>query len=145
MGPGLLGYIALSMTLPCYAQKVSEVTKVRMEADPGREMVGVPCQINGARHRYTCVIDSGATNTVISDRIVKAEGLIIEISTGSGVVRVHQREVSLMIADELELKSKAYVQSRMPQGIDILLGEDVLRQFKFVILDYENQQVEFRK
>ena len=142
---GLLICIALLTTVRCQGQKVSEVTTVRMDTDAAHKMVRVPCQINGGRYRYTCLIDSGATNTIISDRIVRADRKITEISTGGGVVRVGQREVVLTIADKLELKSKASIQSMMPEGIDILLGEDILRQFKFVIFDYENQQVEFQK
>jgi len=140
---GLLGLALLaSQTSP--AQQMSKVTAVRMEEDPYHQMVGVTCRVNGSRRRYVCVIDSGATNTIVSDRVVKAEGPLIEMTTGNGVVRVHQREVSLTIADGLELKAKALVQSMMLQGVDILVGQDVLRQFRFVIFDYEARQVEFQ-
>src|ERR1700722_14516376 len=126
-----------------WAQKMSRVTPVRME-DSDHRMVAVSCQVNGGSRRYVCVIDSGATNTIVSDRVLKADGPLIEMTTGNGVVRVHQRDVSLTLADGLELKSKAFVQSMMPQGVDILVGQDVLRQFRFVILDYETRQVEFQ-
>jgi hypothetical protein len=126
------------------AQQMSKVMAVRMEDDPGHQMIGVTCRVNGSRRRYVCVIDSGATNTIVSDRVLKAEGPLIEMTTGNGVVRVHQREVSLTIADGLELKAKALVQSMMLQGVDILVGQDVLRQFRFVIFDYEARQVEFQ-
>lgn len=116
-----------------------------MVTEPRREMVGVPCQINGKQRQYTCLIDSGATYTVVSDRVVRAEGPTIEMTTGNGSVRVHQREVLLTIANGLALKSKALVQSRMLEGVDILLGQDVLRQFKYVMFDYENQKVEFQR
>jgi hypothetical protein len=140
---GLVGLALLaSQTSP--AQQMSKVTAVRMEDDPYHQMVGVTCRVNGSRRRYVCVIDSGATNTIVSDRVVKAEGPLIEMTTGNGVVRVHQREVSLTIADGLELKAKALVQSMMLQGVDILVGQDVLRQFRFVIFDYEARQVEFQ-
>jgi hypothetical protein len=139
----LVGLVLLaSQTSP--AQQISKVTAVRMEDDPYHQMVGVTCRVNGSRRRYVCVIDSGATNTIVSDRVLKAEGPLIEMTTGNGVVRVHQREVSLTIADGLELKAKALVQSMMLQGVDILVGQDVLRQFRFVIFDYEARQVEFQ-
>jgi hypothetical protein len=139
----LVGLVLLgSQTSP--AQQMSKVTAVRMEDDPYHQMVGVTCRVNGSRRRYVCVIDSGATNTIVSDRVLKADGPLIEMTTGNGVVRVHQREVSLTIADGLELKAKALVQSMMLQGVDILVGQDVLRQFRFVIFDYEARQVEFQ-
>jgi hypothetical protein len=141
----LLACLALLAAQASWAQKTSVVATIRMATEPGHEMVGVPCQINGAKHRYICVIDSGATYTVVSDRVVRGEGPIIEMTTGNGVVRVHQREVSLTIAEGLELRSKVLVQTKMLEGVDILLGQDVLRQFKYVIFDYENRSVEFQR
>jgi hypothetical protein len=142
---GIIASMVLVLAPPSRAQKIDTVTTVRMEDDPDHKMVGVACQINAGRRRYICVIDSGATNTIISDRVMKAEGPLIEMTTGNGVVRVHQRDVLLTIADGLELKSKAFVQSMMLQGVDILVGQDVLRQFRFVIFDYQTRQVEFQK
>lgn len=137
--------MALLCTLASQAQTISVVTTIRMMFEVGHEMVGIPCQINGTQRRYICVIDSGATYTVVSDRVVRPDGPMIEMTTGNGVVRVHQREVSLTIADGLELKSKALVQSKMLQGVDILVGQDVLRQFKYVTFDFENKKVEFQR
>jgi len=123
--------------------KVNEVAAVRME-DFKQKMVAVSCQINGAGRRYLCVIDSGATYTVISDRVLRAEGTLVELVTANGLIRVYQREVLLTMANGLELKSEALVQPNMtPQDVDILVGQDVLRQFRFVVFDYEKQQVEF--
>ena len=137
--------VVLLCPLLSWGQTVSVVTTIRMMMEPGHEMVGIPCQINGTQRHYICVIDSGATYTVISDRVVKPYGPVIDLTTGNGVVRAHQREVSLTIADGLELKSKALVQSKMLQGVDILLGQDVLRQFRYVTFDYENRKVEFQR
>jgi hypothetical protein len=142
-------FLMLALNGPLWgrrAPKVSTVTAVRMEDDPRHKMVEVSCQLNGAGHRYLCVIDSGATFTVISDRVLKGEGPLVDLTTANGVVRVRQREVSLRIADGLELKSKAFVQENLRvQGVDILVGQDVLRQFRFVVFDYEKQQVEFHR
>jgi len=129
--------------------KINAVTAVRME-DPQHSMVAVKCQINAqtnrAGHWYTCVIDSGATYTVISDKVLKAEGPLVDLTTANGVIRVHQREVWLTITEGLELKSMAFVQSEMAlQDVDILVGQDVLRQFRSVIFDYEKQKVEFHR
>lgn len=141
----LLLCTALTMPAASWCQGTSVVASAKMAVDPRHDMVGIPCQINGTKHWYVCLIDSGATYTVVSDRVVKAEGPVIEMTTGRGPVRVHQREVSLTIAEGLELKSKALVQSRMVEGVDILVGQDVLRQFKYVTFDYENQKVEFQR
>lgn len=145
--------IAKGLLLCCVAlipqvsrsQNTSVVTTAKMVIELEHGMVGIPCQIDSTKRSYTCVIDSGATYTVVSDRVVKAEGPVIEMTTGNGAVRVHQREVSLTIANGLEVKSKALVQSRMVEGVDILVGQDVLRQFKYVTFDYENRKVEFQR
>jgi hypothetical protein len=145
---GPLIFAGLIFNAPLWARwrhKTNDVTAVRMEF-PKHNMVAMSCQINGAGHRYLCVIDSGATYTVISDRVVEAEGPSADLTTLTGVKHVHEREVSLTIAGGLKLKSKAYVESDMiPQDVDILLGQDVLRQFRSVVFDYEKQQVEFHR
>lgn len=142
---GVAACLALLTAPATTAQTMNKVTAVRMEDDPDHKMVGVSCRINAGRRRYICVIDSGATNTIISDRVLKADGPLVEMITGNGVVRVHQREVSLTIADGLNLKSKAFVQPMMLQGVDILVGQDVLRQFRSVVFNYETRQVEFQQ
>lgn len=142
---GLLLSAVLSNPQASRCQATSVVTTAPMSMESNHEMVAIPCHINGIKRRYTCVIDSGATYTIVSDRLLKAEGPTTNLTTGNGVIHVRQREVSLTIADGLELKSNALVQSGMVQGIDILVGQDVLRQFKFVMFDYLNHKVEFQR
>jgi hypothetical protein len=139
--------VVLVFSAPLWARRrhrTDEPTAVRMEY-PNHSMVAVRCQLNGSERRYLCVIDSGATHTVISDRVLKAEGPLVDMTTANGVIHVHQRDVSLTIADGLEVKSKALVEPHMTEDIDILLGQDVLRQFRSVVFDYDNRQVEFHR
>jgi gag-polyprotein putative aspartyl protease len=140
-----MGFIMLLAAQAIRAQKTSVITAVPMETDPEHKMVQVPCKVSGADRRYVCIVDSGATNTIISDRVLKGGRSTSNVTTGNGVVRVHQREVLLTIGDGVEFRLNVYVQPAMVRGVDILIGQDVLRQFKFVILDYENRQVEFQK
>jgi len=122
------------------------VTAVRMQSDAKHSMIAVSCQINGVGRDHACVIDSGATHTIISDKVLKPKGPLIEVTTTYGVIQVHQQDVSLRLANGLELKSRALVQPRMsPDDIEILIGQDVLRQFRTVILNYEKQTVEFHQ
>lgn len=146
VGPPIIAVLIFHLSLSARQRhKTNETTQVRMEY-PEHNMVAVSCQINGAGRWHVCVIDSGATHTVISDRVLKAEGPLVDMATANGVIRVHQREVSLTIADDLEVKSEALVEpNMMPTDVDILLGQDVLRQFRSVVFDYDKQQVEFRR
>lgn len=118
-----------------------------MERDLNHWMIGVRCQIkDDSGKRHLCVIDSGASHTIISDKVVKAEGPLIDITTGNGVVQGHARHVGFTIDGRLQLDSLALIQSNMtPPDIEILLGEDVLRQFRSVTFDYEKQEVDFHR
>jgi hypothetical protein len=144
---GALIIATLIFSAPLWARRAHKMdvpTAVRMEY-PNHNMVAVRCQLNGSERHYVCVIDSGASRTVISDRVLSAEGPLVDMATANGVVHVHQREVLLTIADGLVLKSKALVEPNMTEQIDILLGQDVLRQFRSVVFDYDNQRVEFHR
>jgi hypothetical protein len=144
---GLIVIGSLSFVPPAIAQvpNMRTITTAKMETDPAHNLVGVSCQIKGSRRRYLCVIDSGATNTVVSDQVIKAEGVMTYMDTTNGIVRVPKREVSLIIGDGPELKAQAFVPSKMPEGIQILIGQDVLRQFCSVLFDYNTGEIEFRR
>lgn len=143
--PAILSSFILSTSVSAKRPHTADgVIAVKMQGDARHLMISLRCRINGEKVERACVIDSGATHTIISDRLVKAEGPLIDVTTANGVIQVHEREVSLRLADGLELKSKAFVQSNMmPSDEDVLVGQDVLRQFRAVIFDYEKGQVEF--
>lgn len=144
---GLIAFASLSFDPSAigHVQRMCKTTTAKMETDPAHNLIGVRCQIKGARRSYLCVIDSGATNTVVSDRVIKAEGVMTFMDTTNGIVLVPKREVSLIIGDGPELKAQAFVPKKMPQGIQILIGEDILRQFCSVVFDYSTQEVEFQR
>jgi hypothetical protein len=129
------------------AHSASDVIAVQMERDEDHWMVGVRCQIGGSSGKWhLCVIDSGASHTIISDKVLNAEGPLVDITTGNGAVRAHARQVRFTIDKRLQFDSLALVQSDMtPSDIEILLGEDVLRQFRSVTFDYEKQEIDFHR
>jgi hypothetical protein len=141
----LSGLLLNPLQAVSWAHKADKVTLVKMEDDPNHGMVAVSCRIEGARRRYVCVIDSGATNTVVSDRVLEAQGPVVGMITANGVVRGHQREASLIIGEGLGVKLNAFVQSMLPEDVDIIVGQDVLRQFRTVVFDYGMRQVEFHR
>ena len=142
-GPAII--LALLLAPQVFADS-GNVIRVKMHRDPKHSMIAIDCRINGAVRRYACVIDSGATRTIVSEKILKAEGPATDVTTANGVIHVHEREVLFTLAEGLDLKSRVFVQSEsMPADVEVLLGQDVLRQFRSVIFDYENEQVEFRR
>lgn len=146
---GVLVVLLLMLDPSAFAHRsrnFENVVRVQMRRDLNHWMVGIDCRVGGAGELHICVIDSGASHTIISDKIVKPEGPLIDITTANGVIRAHARHVSFTITDSLHLDSLALVQSQMtPPDIEILLGQDVLRQFRSVIFDYEKQKVEFHR
>ncbi len=42
-----------------------------MQPDAGRHVVTLPCHIQGIKRELRCLIDSGATMTTVSERLVK--------------------------------------------------------------------------
>jgi hypothetical protein len=144
---GLAVFVAIALNpsaLGC-TQKTSTIITAKMESDPAHNLIGVRCRIKGSPHLYLCVIDSGATNTAVSDQVVKPQGIMVYMDTTNGVVRVPKREVSLTIADGPELKAQAFVPSKMPAGVQVLIGQDILRQFCSVVFDYNTREIEFRR
>jgi hypothetical protein len=128
-----------------HAHSTEGVIAVQMEGDTDHWTVGVRCQVSGGSGNWhVCVIDSGASHTIISDKVVKAEGPLIDVTTGNGVVHAHARHVQLTIAQGLQVNSLALVQTKMsPPDVEILVGQDVLRQFRAVNFNYEKRTVEF--
>jgi hypothetical protein len=107
--------------------------------------VGFLCGINGSKPVYNCIIDSGASNTLVSDRILKPEGPVRHVITGGGVIPVHEQSVSFRLTDGLDVNVMAYVQLMTLDGMDVLIGQDFLRHFKSVVFDYERGQVKFQQ
>lgn len=130
---------------PRRAHDADAIVTVPMQGDRDHSMIGVRCQIGGRSGKWrTCVIDSGASHTIISDKVLKAEGPLVDITTANGVIRAHAQHVRFTIDERLQIDSLALVQSNMmPSDIEVLLGQDVLRQFRSITFDYEKQAVEF--
>jgi hypothetical protein len=142
--------IALTLNPALWARHtrdVDTITEIKMQRDSSHPlMIAVACRIDGDSHPRKCMIDTGATHTMISDKLLVAEGPVVVVATPNGLIHAHQRQVSLTLDGRLQLESTAFVGSNMtPGGIEILLGEDVLRQFRSVIFDYENQEIEFHR
>jgi hypothetical protein len=148
LGSAILLIVAFDPSLFArHRDSAHNVVTVPMHVDTVYWMVGVSCEISGGSgERHLCVIDSGASHTVISDKVLKPEGPTIDVTTGNGVVRAHARHIRLTIGEGLQLDSLALVQPNMtPSGVEILVGQDVLRQFRSVTFNYERQEVEFRR
>src|SRR5579872_3410893 len=59
----------------------------------GGGVVGVRCGINGSKRQYNCIVDSGASNTLVSDRILKPKGPLKHMATGAGMMPVYEQAI----------------------------------------------------
>ena len=114
-------------------------------------MLFVPVNVNGSN--LILMLDTGATNTVVSPKAVH-----IPVVNATATVTEGHQQVSVGVA-RLDLRlGKAQFDSSVVvltdlQGaqqtgygkFDGLLGENILSQFKSVRLDYQNKAIELEK
>ena len=94
-----------------------------------------------------CVIDTGASTTILDKRaVVGGAWLGADVTGGlAGPVKMKLLETSVRIAG-VEVRSVVRVTDlRARIGEDVLLGEDVLKQFDSVAIDYKHHVVIFQK
>jgi hypothetical protein len=98
------------------------------------------------RGERECVIDTGSSGTIIDKRAVRGALLGSDSIGGlAGPIDMQVREASIWIAG-VEIKSLVRVTDlRSRIGEDVLLGEDVFKQFDLVAIDYKHRVVIFQK
>lgn len=111
----------------------------------GGGVVEVRCGINGSKRQYNCIVDSGASNTLVSARILKPKGPLKHMATGAGMMPVYEQAIRLSIADGVDVDLTAYVEMAELRGIDVLIGQDFLRHFKSVVFDYAHNRFIFTR
>ena len=103
----------------------------------------VPCSTN--RGNYDCVLDTGAAATVIDERSVAATVWLgaqqVDGLDGSHTMRLLETSITV---GGVPLKVVAHVTNlRSTIGADVIIGEDVLRQFRSVTIDYKSKTALF--
>jgi hypothetical protein len=115
-------------------------------------MILVDAKVNG--HAATLLVDTGANNTIISAKMCdNVPAPRVELATkGPGIVGNALRlRVDLEIADRFLFSQPVSVMNLgdLPQRVgapfDGLLGQDILRQFRSVRINYRAHVVELEK
>ena len=91
------------------------------------------------------LVDTGCTRTIVSQTIVDGEGRGVEITLmdGRAVRSAGEARVAIEI-DREEFLVECVVMSRVVPGFDVILGIDVLKQFKSVTFEGTNVVFEHR-
>lgn len=94
--------------------------------------------------------DTGATGTCISRELVKKLGLMptgkVRVSTPSGIGIMNKYMVNLVLNREVRIQNIIVMDSEIgSQGIDVLIGMDIISMGDFAVSNYENRtQFSFR-
>ena len=99
---------------------------------------------------YSRKWDTGATGTCISKEVVSKLGLIpigkVQVHTPSGIGTMSQYIIDLIMNNEVIFHNWVVMDSEIgKQGIDVLIGMDIISKGDFAISNYEGRpQFSFR-
>lgn len=87
--------------------------------------------------------DTGATNTCISKELVSKLSLIpngmVDVTTPSGRGTMNKYLVNLVLNNEVKICNLSVMDSEIGnQGIDVLIGMDVISMGDFAVSNYDN-------
>lgn len=122
-----------------YNKKVNRLTNSAVIIDKGRKPLPVKAQW-----------DTGATGTCISKEVVEKLHLLpigmIEVQTPSGTGRMNTYMIDLVLNDEVMFPNLKVMDSEIGnQGIDILIGMDIIGEGDFAVSNYQGKtQFSFR-
>jgi predicted aspartyl protease len=100
---------------------------------------------NGGTRKYIAVWDTGATNTVISQRVATNFNLIptgkIPVSTASGKTISNQYLVSMILPNKLNVPDILVTEGDLGDNFDVLIGMDIIGCGDFSVTNVDNKTV----
>ncbi len=130
------------MLLSVFTEKYAEIQrKIITNAVIDKNGISMPVSIQW---------DTGATGTCISKEVVSKLGLIpigkVQVHTPSGIGTMSQYIIDLIMNNEVIFHNWVVMDSEIgKQGIDVLIGMDIISKGDFAISNYEGRtQFSFR-
>jgi len=113
-----------------------------------RSAFGTPVisiRLNG--HPYEFWLDTGASMTTVSDQILRPEkgDETMNMATATGITRVSRRRLAFSIAEFSSSHVCLLGHIDAALQIDVIVGQDFLRQFDSVTFDYARRRVIFEE
>lgn len=93
-------------------------------------------------NQYIATWDTGATNTVVSEKVVKECGLvptgIIKVSTAGGIMEAYTYVINIVLPDEVKINNLKVTGGKLG-GTDVLIGMDIITRGDFAVSNYKGQ------
>lgn len=108
------------------------------------EISRASCQSNGdiKKNQFIAIWDTGATNTVVSDKVVQDCGLvptgITRVSTAGGVIDAYTYVIDITLPDNVEIKNLNVTGGQLG-GTEVLIGMDIITRGDFAVSNYGGQ------
>lgn len=94
------------------------------------------------KNQYIAIWDTGATNTVVSDKVVRECGLIptgiIPVSTAGGTMQAFTYVIDITLPDQVEIKNLKVTGGKLGDT-EVLIGMDIITRGDFAVSNYNGQ------
>ena len=94
------------------------------------------------KNQYVATWDTGATNTVISEKVVKECNLIptgiTKVSTAGGVMEAGVYVIDIILPDNVEINNLIVIEGKLGDT-DVLVGMDIITRGDFAVSNYNGQ------
>lgn len=96
-------------------------------------------------NRYSAIWDTGATNTVVSSKVVKELQLVpigkVNAYTANGPSEVNKYFVTLLLPNNLTINDMEVTEGQLGDNLDLLLGMDIISLGDFSITNVNDKTV----
>ena len=96
-----------------------------------------------SKEKYNAIWDTGATNTVISDKLAEELKLnsvgIATVSTAGGIFEVNKYIIGLQLPNRLTIESVMVTAGKLDENTDFLIGMDIITLGDFSITNVDNK------
>lgn len=93
-------------------------------------------------NQFIATWDTGATNTVISEKVVKECNLIptgvIKVSTAGGVMDAYTYVINIVLPDNVQINNLKVTGGKLGDT-DVLIGMDIITRGDFAVSNYNGQ------
>jgi len=97
------------------------------------------------KKKYQAIWDTGATNTVISNRVANEMKLVptgmVKVSTANGTTEAYKYIVSLVLPNKLVIEDIEVTSGNLGDGVDLLIGMDIICLGDFAVTNVNGKTI----
>ena len=94
-------------------------------------------------NQYIATWDTGATNTVISEKVIKECNLIptgiAKVMTANGIMDAGVYVINITLPDNVEINNLKVTEGKLGDNTDVLIGMDIITRGDFAVSNYNGQ------